>query len=65
MKSKHNEERGLLVPSSSNGRLLRPSQTCSPYNEKMRMMVKELLAHPLNGEVDRSMKWCQWVIAKE
>jgi hypothetical protein len=42
-----------------------PSQTCSPYNKKMRMMVKELQAHPLNGKVDGSMKWCQCVIAKE
>jgi hypothetical protein len=42
-----------------------PSQTWSPYNKKMRMMVKELQAHPLNGKVDGSMKWCQCVIAKE
>jgi hypothetical protein len=32
---------------------------------KMKMMVKELQAHPLNGEVDYSMKWCHCVIAKE
>jgi hypothetical protein len=44
---------------------LGPSQTFSPYNKKMKMIVKELLAHPLNVEVNGSMKWCQCVIVKE
>ena len=44
--------KGTWVPSFSNGRLLRPSQACSPYNEKMKMWVKELQAYPLKREVD-------------
>jgi hypothetical protein len=33
--------------------------------KKMRIVVKELLAHPLNGEVDCSMKWCQSALVKD
>jgi hypothetical protein len=65
MKSKHNEERGLLFPSSSKGRFLGPHKLALLTIRKIKMVMKELLAHPLNGEVDGSMRWCQCVIVKE
>jgi hypothetical protein len=65
MKSKHQEERGLWVPSSSKGRLLDPHKLALLTTRKMKMVVKELLSNPLNGEVDFSMKWCQCALVKD
>ena len=65
MKSKHQEERGLCVPSSSKGRFLDPHKLALLTTKKMRIVVKELFANPLNGEVDCSMKWCQCVLVKD
>jgi hypothetical protein len=31
----------------------------------MKIVVKELFANPLNGEVDFSMKWCQNALVKD
>jgi hypothetical protein len=54
-----------MIPFFLQGKALGPSQDCSPYNKKMKMVMKELLANPLNGEVDCSMKWCQCALVKD
>ena len=48
VKIKHQEERGLWVPSSSKGRILDPHNLISSYNfENLKEMVKESQANPL------------------
>jgi hypothetical protein len=47
------------------GKALGPSLVALLTTKKMKMVVKELFANPLNGEMDCSMKWCQCVLVKE
>jgi hypothetical protein len=54
-----------MSPFFLQGKALGLSQACSPYKKKMKMVMKELLANPINGEVDCSMKWCQCVLVKD
>jgi hypothetical protein len=44
---------------------LDPHKLALLTTRKMKMVVKELLANPLNGEVDYSMKWCQCALVKD
>jgi hypothetical protein len=39
-----------MIPFFLQGKALGPSQACSPYNKKMKMVMKEILANPLNGD---------------
>jgi hypothetical protein len=42
-----------------------PTNLLSLQCEEIRLIVKELLAHPLNGEANGSVKCCRCVIVKE
>jgi hypothetical protein len=44
---------------------LDPHKLALLTTRKMKMVMKELLANPLNGEVDFSMKWCQSAFVKD
>jgi hypothetical protein len=54
-----------MSPFFLQGKALGPSLVALFTTRKMKMVVKELLANPLNGEVDCSMKWCQCVLVND
>jgi hypothetical protein len=54
-----------MSPFFLQGKALGPSLVALLTTRKMKMVVKELLANPLNGEVDCSMKWFQCVLFKD
>jgi hypothetical protein len=54
-----------MIPFFLQGKALRPSLVVLLTTKKMKMVMKELFANPLNGEMDFSMKWCQCVLVKD
>jgi hypothetical protein len=56
MKSKGTKKKGDLGPFFLQWKALEALKACSPYNEKMKMWVKELQAYSLKRGVNSSMK---------
>jgi hypothetical protein len=54
-----------MSPFFLQGKALGPSLVALLTTKKMKMVVKELFANPLNGEVDCSMKWCQCFLLED
>jgi hypothetical protein len=54
-----------MSPFFLQGKALGSSLVALLTTNKMKIVMKELFANPLNGEMDCSMKWCQCVLVKD
>ena len=54
-----------MSPFFLQGKALGPSLVALLTTKKMKMVMKELFANPLNGEMDCLMQWCQCALVKD